>query len=145
MKLYTMDGHSFRDNTKGKLIGKLDIIHIGINHEEFFDNSIIDYLSNPKEQAVKGMIDNNGDLTELLFLEFPLKENLKSPKKADLASWFYKVRKPRTEDFSGKYTGQWYKLPSTVDIKEDLKKIFSEIDTEVCGSYGLTVINLYRI
>jgi len=131
IQTYTFEGFYNHKEIEGKLIGEIEI-----HSEGFFESVTIDCTCKVPEQTIKGRIYNEANSSKLSFFRYP--------KDKDIARVVYLLEKSKTTDFSGKYIGQWIRLPYTINTNEDIKSAFAEIDPEVCGVQGYTELELHR-
>ncbi len=131
MQKYSLEGFYKYNGAQGKLTGKIEI-----NSKDFFEGIITDHMSRTPEQIFKGKIRNIGEITKLEFFKFP--------PSASLANLAYQLEKPKSDDFSGKYIGQWGALPFKIEFNQNLDLLLAKIDMSVCGIGDSTEINLYK-
>ena len=129
---YSVIGFYRYNGVQGKLTGEIEADKRG-----FFESTIIDDASRVREQIFKGKIHNIKQTTRLEFFKYP--------KEANLANLAYVLEKPKSDDFSGKYTGKWGALPYKVEFNQDLDLIIARIDMTVCGIGDYAELDLKRV
>ncbi|MGV8086687.1 MAG: hypothetical protein ACP5N1_03580 [Candidatus Woesearchaeota archaeon] len=128
---YSFEGFYKYNNLQGKLTGEIDIDENG-----FFENIIIDHMSRIPEQIFKGQLQNIEVISKLDFFKYP--------QHSKLANLMYQLEKPVSEDFSGKYVGQWGALPFKVEPKTESGLFLVQIDLSVCNIGDYAELNLYK-
>jgi len=128
---YTLEGFYRYNGSQGKLTGELDL-----NSQGFFESIITDHMSRVPEQTFRGRIQNTDSVSRLEFFKFP--------PNANLANLVYRLEKPITQDFSGRYTGQWGALPYKVEFNKDLGLLLARVDMSVCGIGDYAELNISK-
>lgn len=129
MEMYTLQGFYLQNGSKTKILAD-----IGLESKEKFEASL--YVNGVStRQTIRGRLQNIGEITRLDFFKHPPGTNL-----AELVYW---LEKPRSDDFSGKYVGQWGKLPYKTDIyKQEFDLLLAKIDIDICEIRGSAELKL---
>ncbi len=131
MDTYLIEGFYLYNGARGKLTGEIEL-----NSNGQFESIITDHMSRVPEQIFKGQIRNIGEITRLEFFKYPPSANL-----ANLA---YQLEKSKSDDFSGKYTGQWGALPYKIEFDLDLGLLLANVVMSVCEIGDSAELNLSR-
>lgn len=118
-------------NGRGNLTGEIEVSDDGS-----FEGVICDHASMAPEQTLRGHLQKEKGLDNLLFLKFPPRANL-----ANLA---YALNKESNGSFEGKYSGQWGALPLKVQFYKDYNLFVAQIDMNMCGIGDSAEINLHK-
>ncbi|MEX0920133.1 MAG: hypothetical protein WDZ69_00950 [Candidatus Pacearchaeota archaeon] len=118
-------------NGKGYLIGEIEI-----SEEGFFEGSIYDHASMAPEQVLRGSLQRENGLDNLLFLKFPQRTNF-----ANLA---YTLNKESNDSFDGKYSGQWGALPFKVGFNKEYNLFVAQIDMSMCDIRDSAEVTLHK-
>jgi len=128
---YSFEGFYKYNGAQGKLTGEIDLDAKG-----FFESVITDHMSRVPEQTFKGQLQNVGSISKLEFFKYP--------PSANLANLVYQLEKPISEDFSGRYVGQWGALPYKVEFNKDLSLLIAKVDMSVCGIGDYAELNFSK-
>lgn len=107
MKLQ-LDGfyrYSVLPNRQGTLTGEIEV-----DGDCSFKGIVTDGGSSRPRQSIRGYFDRNMDGDEMLFLKYPLDENL--------ANLLYALQKEPGGDLQGRYVGSWAALPYKISVNE---------------------------
>ena len=118
-------------NNRGDLTGEIEVAEDGS-----FEGTIYDHASMSPRQTLRGHLQKENGLDNLLFLKFPQQSNL-----ANLA---YALNKKSDGSFEGKYSGRWGALPFKVEFNREYGLFVAQVDMSMCGIGDSTEINLRK-
>lgn len=116
---------------RGNLTGEIEVAEDGS-----FEGAIYDHASMAPEQTLRGHLQKEKGLDNLLFLKFP--------PRANLANIAYALNKESNDSLEGKYSGQWGALPFKVKFNRDYGLFIAQINLNMCDIGDSTEINLYK-
>ena len=129
METYSISGFYRYNGSQGELSGEIEI-----DPDGFFEKMIEDSLS-VFPQTIRGSIKDTDLTTILSFFKFPAIYNRSDE--------FYKYKKTKSDDFSGKYIGDCGLLPYSIEMNEKSNLLIAKIDLVApCnGSYSELILS----
>jgi hypothetical protein len=112
-----------------KLFGQIEV-----NDKGNFEGIINEYLG--IDQLIKGQFIKEGNRVKFVFL--------KNPKTENLSNIIYELSKKNDGNLSGKYIGEWQKLPYKIDYNKESNFFTARIDLNPNKIGSLTEIVVYQ-